>query len=65
MMMTYLHVQNNTSQEAIGRKGRKNCLVIGMRREIIRSVAIDVLTRAPGSSITDKQKIPTTARNKY
>jgi len=50
---------------AIGRKGRKNCLVMGNRSESINRVAIEVFARAPGSSITDKQKIPKIIRIRY
>jgi len=64
-MMTYLQDQYNTSQLAIGKNGRKNCLVIGIRSAIIKRVAMDVLTMAPGSSITDKQKIPKIVMNRY
>jgi hypothetical protein len=49
----------------MGRKGRKNCLVIGSKREINNRVAMEVFIRAPGSSITDKQKMPKIMRNRY
>jgi hypothetical protein len=36
------------SQPATGKNGRKNCLVIGRRRENRRRVAIEVLPKGPG-----------------
>ena len=50
---------------AIGIKGRKNCLVIGKTWEVRRRVAMAVLTRGPGVSMIDREKIPTTASNSH
>lgn len=49
----------------MGRKGRKNCRVMGKIRELRRAVAIKVLKRGPGSWMTERQKMPTMARNRY
>ena len=41
-----------------GNAGNRNCLVIGMTRPVMRSVANRVLTIGPGASITLKANIP-------
>ena len=50
---------------AIGRKGKKNCLVTGMRREANKAVAMAVFTTAPGDLMTHSEKMPMIASNKY
>lgn len=60
-----MQARKKTSQAAIGKKGRKNCCVIGRIKKIINSVATVNLTRGPGSCIMHIEKIPTTANNRY
>lgn len=45
---TYWQPKKKTSQAAMGRKGRKNCLVMGKSKDSIRRVATVVLTSGPG-----------------
>lgn len=49
----------------MGRKGRKNCLVMGKIKDNINKVDIKVLTSGPGCSIIDKQNMPKIARMRY
>ena len=53
------------SQAAIGKKGRKNCRVMGRTREVSSSDATAVLTNAPGCSIMHSEKIPSMASIRY
>lgn len=48
---------------AMGMNGMKNCLVIGRTSEARSNVATAVLTRGPGDSIMDKEKMPKKARS--
>jgi hypothetical protein len=41
-----------------GRPGRRNCLVIGITRPVMRRVAKSVLTIGPGDSMTLKANMP-------
>ena len=41
-----------------GKAGRRNCLVIGTTRPVIRRVAKSVLMMGPGCSITLSAKMP-------
>jgi hypothetical protein len=63
--MTYLQEYHRTSQPAIGRKGRKNCRVMGSMSEIMRAVAITVLSIGPGDCMILRQKMPSTVNPKY
>ena len=53
------------SQAAMGRKGRKNCRVIGRRREVSRRVAIGSLTAGPGVWMMHNEKMPKSASMRY
>ena len=50
---------------AMGRNGRKNCLVIGMIRKPIYTATNKVLVKGPGLCITHRAKMHTMARNRY
>lgn len=63
--MTYLHEKNSTNQAATGKKGRENCRVTGMIKDIAKRVETEVFTIRPGYSIIDKQKAPRTAISTY
>ena len=45
---TYRALKKKSNQVAVGRKGRKNCRVIGMRSDIISRVAANVFVSGPG-----------------
>ena len=62
---TYVHEKKKTSHVAMGRKGRKNCLVTGMIREMRSSVATTVLTNAPGCCMIDNENTPSITINRY
>jgi len=53
------------SHDAMGRKGRKNCRVIGMIKVNKSALAISVLMIAPGDSIMERQNMPSIASIKY
>ena len=53
------------SHAKIGRAGRKNCRVMGRTRELMRSVAITVFIKGPGFRMTQREKIPRKAKNRY
>lgn len=62
---TYCAEKKKTSHVAMGRKGRKNCLVIGMSNAMISNVAAPVLTRGPGAGVTDSEKMPKMMSTRY
>jgi hypothetical protein len=53
------------SHAKIGRAGKKNCRVIGRTKELRSNIATTVLSRGPGFWITQSEKIPRKARNRY
>ena len=53
------------SHPAMGKKGRKNCLVMGISRENRSRVAIAVFASGPGASMRVKEKMPMISSNKY
>jgi hypothetical protein len=53
------------SQPATGKNGKKNCLVIGRRREKRRRVAIEVLPNGPGDWMIVKEKKPRIRSSRY
>lgn len=63
--MTYLHEKNNNNQATTGRKGKKNCRVMGRIKDIIKRVETTVFNIRPGYSIMDKHKAPSTASSIY
>lgn len=64
-MIAYLDEKNRANQFNIGISGRKNCLVIGIIKAIIKRVDAAVLTSGPGLSIMDKLKMPMMIRSRY
>jgi hypothetical protein len=60
-----LQENQKINQAAIGRNGKKNCLVTGNIKLIIKHVAISVFNIGPGSCMMLRQKIPSTASPKY
>ena len=48
----------------MGRNGRKNWRVMGIKSETMRRMAINLFTRAPGCSITET-KMARIVRTKY
>lgn len=53
------------SQDAIGRKGRKNCRVTGKTSDERSNVATANLTNPPGTSIMQSENSPRIARIRY
>lgn len=49
----------------MGRRGRKNCRVIGIVREVSRRLATKVLNSGPGCWIRQSAKMPKRARTRY
>ncbi len=50
---------------AMGRKGRKNCLVNGMTKLRMRPVATSIFIAGPGDWAMLRQKMPRMARKRY
>lgn len=63
-MRTYRALKKNSNHVAVGRKGRKNCRVIGMRSDIMSIVAAKVLVSGPGAWLIDSEKTATMIRIK-
>jgi hypothetical protein len=53
------------SQAATGRKGRKNCRVMGRRREVKSSEAMAVLPIGPGAWMRESEKMPIIMSKRY
>ena len=49
----------------MGRKGRKNCRVIGRRRETSSMVNMAVFPRGPGDSMIVKEKMTRIKSSRY
>jgi hypothetical protein len=49
----------------MGKKGSRNCRVMGIDRPVKSAVATIVFINGPGCSIMHKLKMPTTAKNRY
>ena len=60
-----LHEKKSIRYTAIGKKGRKNCLVIGIIKLVMYKATKRVLVKGPGLCITHKLKMLTIARNRY
>ena len=56
-LKTYRALKKKSSQVAIGRKGRKNCLVIGMSNTSISRAAAPVFINGPGAWLIDSENI--------
>lgn len=64
-VVAYWHEKKKTSHAAIGKNGRKNWRVTGSSSDSINSVATAVLTMGPGDWMTQRAKMPMTARKRY
>ena len=62
---SYWQEKKKTSHAAIGKNGRKNWRVMGSSSDSINRVATAVLTMGPGDWMTQRAKMPTTARKRY
>ena len=49
----------------MGRKGRKNCRVIGRTRDVRSNVATNALGKGPGDSMMLNEKMKRTASIRY
>jgi hypothetical protein len=61
----YRHEKKNTSHVNMGRNGKKNWLVMGVRRAATRSDTAHIFSRGPGDGLIDIANIPRAIRNKY
>ena len=64
-IMAYRHEKKNTSHVNIGRNGKKNWLVTGMRRAAIRSATAPVFSNGLGDGLIDSTNIPSEIKNRY
>jgi len=64
-VVAYWQEKKKTSHAAIGKNGRKNWRVTGSSSDSINSVATAVLTMGPGDWMTQRAKMPMTARKRY
>lgn len=62
---TYLQLEKRNSQVRVGSNGRRNCRVMGKHRPVMSSVAMNVLAKGPGASLTEREKMATMARKRY
>jgi hypothetical protein len=65
LIVTYLHEYQNVNHAMIGRKGRKNWLVIGNMSEVMSADAMIVFMNGLGSCMMLRQKMPKIASPKY
>jgi hypothetical protein len=63
--MAYLHEYQRTSQQIMGRNGRKNCLVRGIIKAVKSSEATKVRNSGLGKVIMERQKMAITTMTKY
>ena len=62
---TYLQLEKRNSQVRVGSNGRRNCRVMGKHRPVMSSVAMNVLAKGPGASLTEREKMAMMARKRY
>ena len=62
---TYLQLEKRNSQVRVGSNGRRNCRVMGKHRPVMSSVAMNVLAKGPGASLTEREKMARMARKRY
>ena len=63
--ITYLQLEKRNSHVRVGSNGRRNCRVMGIHRPVMSSVAMNVLAKGPGASLTEREKMARMARKRY
>jgi hypothetical protein len=64
-IIAYRHEKKNTSHVKIGRNGKKNWLVTGIRRAAMRSATAPVFSNGLGDGLIDSANIPSEIKNRY
>lgn len=63
--ITHLQLEKRNSHVRVGSNGRRNCRVMGIHRPVMSSVAMNVLAKGPGASLTEREKMARMARKRY